>query len=200
MLPGAPPTGAPPPTPPPTGLTPPTPAAPMAVPVLPLSQEDLTFWRSEIERAEKLRNDTIAAWDVEGNLERYTPKSVMTATGGPALDVNVAKDFSDVERKKAALFYDTPTIALVPDAGTPPPALLLFQELLNTMLGTKRMKTKSMAMATIQDCLVAIQPCPTEIGYTAVTEMVTPPPIAAASRTRRPAMAGRRCRRRSRCR
>ena len=56
-------------------------------------------------------------------------------TGSVALDINVAKDFSDVERKKAALFYDTPTIALIPDAGTPSPALLLFQELLNTMLG-----------------------------------------------------------------
>lgn len=146
------------------------PGAPLGgQPPLPLSQDDLTFWRGEIERSEKLRTDTIAAWDVKGNLERYTPKTVNNTR------INVAKDFSDVERKKAALFYDTPTIALIPDAGTPSPQLLLHQELLNQMLGVKRMKSKSMAMATIQDCLVAIQPCPTEIGYTAVTEMVTPP-------------------------
>lgn len=178
MLPGAPPPTGAPPSVPPSG--PPLPSAPEVPPVaaapLPLSQDDLTFWRGEIDSAEKLRTDTIAAWDVEGNLERYTPTSVKTETGGPNLDINVAKDFSDVERKKAALFYDTPTIALIPDAGTPSPPLLLFQELLNTMLGSKRMRSKNMAMATIQDCLVAIQPCPTEIGYTAVTEMVTPPP------------------------
>jgi hypothetical protein len=172
MLPGAPPPGPPPPgaAPPPA---PPPPSAPpppaLDQPPLPLSQDDLTFWRTEVERAEKLRTDTIAAWGVEANLERYTPKRVSSG------DINVAKDFSDVERKKAALFYDTPTIALVPDAGTPPPALLLFQELLNQMLGAKRMKSKAMAMSTIQDCLVAIQPCPTEIGYSAVTEMVEPP-------------------------
>ena len=164
--------GAPPPTPPPA--EPPAPVAPVgtsaAAQVLPLSAEDLLFWRDEVERSEKLRTDTIAAWDVKGNLERYTPRSVATNFA-----VNVAKDFSDVERKKAALFYDTPTISLVPDSGTPPPALQLFQELLNQLLGAKRMRSKSMAMATIQDCLVAIQPCPTEIGYTAVTEVVTPP-------------------------
>jgi len=135
-----------------------------------MSKDDLTFWQTEVERAEKLRTDTITAWDVEKNLERYTPKRV----GGG--EVNVAMDFSDVERKKAALFYDVPTISCVPDLGTPPPPLLLHQELVNTMLGARRMKTKNMVMATIQDCLVAIQPCPTEIGYTAVTEMVEPPP------------------------
>jgi hypothetical protein len=156
-------------------MVPPPPA--LDTPPLPLSDADLTFWRSEIERSEKLRTDTIAAWDVKGNLERYTPRSVVTETGAPDLRVNVAKDFSDVERKKAALFYDTPTISLIPDAGTPPPPLLLFQELLNQLLGPKRMRCKHMAMATIQDCLVAIQPCPTEIGYTAVTELVTPPPV-----------------------
>lgn len=173
MLPGAPPSTTPPAVAPAAPPAPPAPTGPP--PPLPLSQEDLTFWRGEIERSEKLRTDTIAAWDVEGNLQRYTPKSVMSDQGGLSLDVNVAKDFSDVERKKAALFYDTPTIALIPDAGTPSVSLLLFQELLNTMLGSKRMRSKSMAMATIQDCLVAIQPCPTEIGYTAVTEMVMPP-------------------------
>src|SRR4030095_1229964 len=150
MLPGAGPP-VPPPAAPPTSA-PVAPGLPPGVqPPLPLSQDDLTFWRSEIERAEKLRTDTIAAWDVEGNLERYTPRSVKAGDGGGVtLDVNVAKDFSDVERKKAALFYDTPTVALVPDQGTPSVELLLMQELINAMLGPKRMKSKSMAMATIQ--------------------------------------------------
>ena len=157
----------------PAPLPPPAPptAASMLAPPLPLSKDDLTFWATEIERAKKLNVDTIAAWDVKGNLERYTPKNVAKASK----DINVAKDFSDVERKKAALFYDTPQIALIPDQGTAGPPLMLFQELLNALLSPKRMKSKATAMAAIQDCLVAIQPCPTEIGYTAITEMVQPP-------------------------
>jgi hypothetical protein len=140
-----------------------------------LTPEDLTFWQSEIERAETLRTDTIAAWDSVGNLNRYTPKTVMSAADVVDAQVNVAKDFSDVERKKAALFYDTPRIALVPDDGTPPPPLLLFQEFLNQILGPKRMRTKHMALKAIQDGLVAIQPSPTEIGYTQVSELVPVP-------------------------
>lgn len=160
---------------PPAGA-PPSSAAPTATAQpLPITPEDLTFWRTEIQRAETLRTNTIAAWDVKGNLERYTSKTVLTTANTVAHDVNVAKDFSDVERKKAALFYDTPTIALVPDAGTPGPPLQLFQELLNQVLGPKRMHTKAMVLPTIQDCLVAIQPVPTEIGYTAVTETIQQP-------------------------
>lgn len=141
--------------------------------VLPLSKEDLTFWRTEIERADKLRSDTIQAWDATGNLERYTPKSVLTSDGGSvAADVNVAKDFSDVERKNAALFHSTPQIALVPDPGTDPGPLLLHQELLNTILGEDYMDVLETVSPTIQDCLVAIQPCPTEIGYDSVIEHV----------------------------
>ena len=101
---------------PPTAPAPAPASAPPSA-VRPLSPEDLTFWRAEIDRARTLRNDVIARWDSVGNLERYTPESVKTNN---LLDarVNVAKDFSDVERKKAALFYDTPEIALVPDPGT----------------------------------------------------------------------------------
>jgi hypothetical protein len=149
--------------------------------VLPLSPEDLTFWRSEIERARKLRDDTISQWDAKGNLERYTPKSVLATAGTRAIDakINVAKDYSDVERKKAALFYDVPAIALIPDPGTDPNALPLHQELLNSLLSEKRMDVKSTVLPTIQDCLVVIQPCPTEIGYSSVSvdvpEMIDQP-------------------------
>lgn len=144
--------------------------------VMPLSKDDLAFWREEITRGEKLRNDTIQAWDAEGNLQRYTPKSVMTTDGGSVVaDVNVAKDFSDVERKNAALFHSTPQIALVPDPGTDPGPLLLHQELLNTILGEDYMDVLGTVSPTIQDCLVAIQPVPTEIGYDAVTVNVDQP-------------------------
>jgi hypothetical protein len=135
---------------------------------LPLSEEDLTFWRAEIDRSVKLRDGVISAWGVTDNLERYTPKSVTTGTKMSG-EVNVGKDFSDVERKKAALFYDTPDIAMVPDPGTDGSVLQLHQELVNTLLSAKRMDAKATVLPTIQDCLVAIQPVPTEIGYSAVT-------------------------------
>lgn len=134
---------------------------------LPWSEDDLKFWRAEIDRSRQLRDDTIQAWDAAGNIGRYTPKSVMD---GQAVDarVNVAKDFADVEYKKAALFYDTPTVSLVPDPGTNPQALLLHQELINSLLSSKRMDAKATVLPTIQDCLVAVQPVMTEIGYASV--------------------------------
>lgn len=171
-----------PPDPDPAIPPPAAPAAPPAMPpttpgggVIPMSADDLQFWRTEIERAEKLRNDTIAQWDVIGNLERYTPRSVRSLNETTDWRINTGKDFADVERKKAALFYDTPQITLIPEDGTPNPPLMAFQDLLNAMLGPKRMHCKAMVLPTIQDCLVAIQPCPTEIGYVAVTENVAQP-------------------------
>lgn len=146
-----------------------------APPILPLPPEDRLFWDSEVERAEKLRNDTIQAWDSAGNLERYTPKTVMTEGRTPDMKVNVAKDFSDTERKKAALFYDTPKVALIPDAGTPSPALLLHQEVMNQLLGPKRMNCKATVLPMVQDCLVVLQPSPSEIGYTSVSSSVPRP-------------------------
>lgn len=139
------------------------------------TDDDRQFWDDAIKRAAKLNTDQVAAWGVEDNLKRYTPRSVMTEDNNPDMRVNVAKDFSDVERKRAALFFQSPKVALVPDAGTPSPALLLFAELLNQVLGPKRMRVKDTALAAIQDCLVAIQPVPTEIGYTAVTADVPVP-------------------------
>lgn len=163
--------------PPPPGapVAPPPPTDPTAVPqMLPLSPEDLTFWRAEIERARHQRTAVIAQWDVLGNLERYTPKTVMHGAQADG-QINVAKDFSDVERKNAALFFNTPTIALVPDPGTHPQGLLLHQEVLNGLLSAKRMDVMATVRPTIQNCLVAIQPVMTDIGYRAVTEQVDQP-------------------------
>jgi hypothetical protein len=136
--------------------------------MLPLSKVDLDFWRAELTRSRKQRTDVISQWDVLGNLERYTPKTVMD---GHKVDgkVNIAKDFSDVERKNAALFFNTPTIALVPDPGTNQQALLLHQEVINGLLSAKRMDVMATVRPTIQNCLVAIQPVMTEISYRAVS-------------------------------
>lgn len=142
--------------------------------VLPLSKDDKQFWDEEIERSEKQREQRISQWDVKGNLARYTNANIAAVKS----DIDTGKDFSQVEQKKAALFYDTPEIALIPDPGTDGSVLQLHQEIINAMLGPRRMDAKATVLPTIQDCLVAIQPVPTEIGYSAVTvEVPQPPPL-----------------------
>ena len=127
---------------------------------LPFTDEDRTYWRSEISRARKDRDDRIERWGVEDNLERYAPSSAQPS------QINTGKDFSDVERKKAALFYDTPQVILTADPGVDPGAVQLHQEYLNTLLGPQYLDAKATALRAIQGCLVAIQPAPVEIGYT----------------------------------
>lgn len=126
---------------------------------LPLSDEDVAFWRSEVSRARKDRDDRLERWGVEDNLDRYAP-----ATVNPT-QINTGKDFSDVERKKAALFYDTPQIVLTADPGTPPEPVQLHQELLNTLMGGQYLHAKATVLSAIQGALVAVQPSPVEIGY-----------------------------------
>lgn len=144
--------------------------------IRPLTDADLNFWRPEIKRARDQRKTILEKWDVTGNLARYAPPSVVNA------EINVAKDFSDVERKKAALFYDTPTIALSPDPETNSPALLLHQEVLNGLLSTRELNAKATILRVLQDVLVAVQPGGVEVGYHAVTvdaelPAVEPPPL-----------------------
>jgi len=166
-----------------------TASVPNPLVTVPLSEEDRTFWRAEIERARVLRRQVIAQWDSEGNLARYTPPSVRRMEGG-AIDaqVNCAADFSDVQIKSAALFYDTPQVTLVPDPETNGAALPLHAELINALLSDKKMKALATIRPTIQDCLVVVQPCPTEIGYDAVTVQVPQPVMDPA--TGQPALDG----------
>lgn len=140
---------------------------------LPWTKDDTTFWQQEIERARKARDSRLTNWDAKGNLESYAKRNVKDD-----YDINANKDFSDVERKKAALFYDLPQIALIPDPDeTPDPALLLHQEYLNTLMGPEYMNVKETILQVEQDALVVIQPALSEIGYTSVTVEVGPKDI-----------------------
>ncbi len=86
---------------------------------MPLTDDKLEHWRKEIERSRRVRQDAADRFDWEGNLDRYAPKDVKRH----AKDVNVGADFADVERKKAALFYASPEVSLVPDDPDQPTAL-----------------------------------------------------------------------------
>lgn len=146
-------------------------ADPIATTGLPWTADDATFWEQEIRRARDKRTRVLEAWDAEGNLESYARKQVKGN-----LDINANKDFADVERKKAALFYDLPQIALVPDfEETPSEALILHQEYLNTLMGPDHMNVKATVLQVNQDALVVMQPALSEIGYSVVTENIEPP-------------------------
>jgi hypothetical protein len=146
-------------------MTPVPPTTEPQGPVLevPISEELLTLFKKEIERARNHRDNKISEWRVEDNLTRYLPAAA-TATG-----VNVGVDFRDVERKGAALFYDTPTVNVQPGPDGNPQAAVLQQELINGALSAQRMNGKATAIKAIKDCLVAIQPAFTVLGYDPVT-------------------------------
>jgi hypothetical protein len=130
---------------------------------IPLSEEKLALFQKEIERARQLREDKIVEWCVSDNLDRYAPAK----KNDPG--VNVGVDFRDVERKGAALFYDQPTVNVQPGPDGNPQAAVLHQELLNGLLSAQKMNAKATALKAIKDCLVAIQPAFTKIGYLPVT-------------------------------
>ena len=131
----------------------------MTSPGLPLDDGLRTYFSKEITRARALRDEYLTKWQVEDNLKRYDPAE-KHADG-----VNIAVDFRDVERKKASLFYDLPAVSFRPSGEGHAVAAVLHQELINGLLSDLKMQTKAMALQCVQDCLVAIQPAATKIGY-----------------------------------
>lgn len=163
--------------------------------VVPLSEDELAYWRQEIDRAQRVRDEVAARHDWQGNLDRYAPSDVVRTKG----EVNVGADFRDVERKKAALFYDVPAVGLLVDDGDqplaaaqppvpgqpppPPPPTLgslvsVHQELLNAMLGPTELHLKPTVHKVLLDVLAASGVGAVRVGYQATTEPVQTEPIA----------------------
>jgi hypothetical protein len=138
--------------------------------ILPLGQtpeeakKRYDYWQSEIDRAEKRREEIHTNWKVQENIERYT-------CAADPLKVNVGADFSDAERKKAGLLFDTPTVAVLPDAETHPTAAALHQDLMNELLSERQVNAKATALKAILANLTVIQPAPTKIGYEPTVSM-----------------------------
>lgn len=148
-----------------------------------LSEKDLAFWRAEIKSARQMRTDIAETFGWDENLKRYTPKAAR-ADGKLNADVNIGADFRDVERKKAALFYDTPAVSLSvtqdrelkPVEGSPPlPRPLMLstlvswqQDILNELLGPEHADVKPTVLKAIFDCL-----CPSGVGPVTVGYQVT---------------------------
>jgi hypothetical protein len=151
---------------------------------LEFTDKDLAFWRQEIKAARQKRDDVASTYGWEDNLKRYLPKAAKDANGKLNADVNIGIDFADVERKKAALFYDTPTVALSvtqdrelqpPKDSQPLPKPLMLstlvswqQEILNELLGPQHANVKPTILKAIFNCL-----CPSGIGPVSVGYQVT---------------------------
>lgn len=148
---------------------------------LPFTDKDLSFWRTEIKQARQTRESVAALYGWEDNLKRYVPKPVKNDEGKINAEVNTGADFRDVERKKAALFYDTPQVALevtqdreLAPAGPQQPPLMLstltawHQEMLNELLGPNHANVKPTILKAIFNCL-----CPSGVGPVSVGYQVT---------------------------
>ncbi len=150
-----------------------------------LSSEALSAWKKAIDAAKQVRKDIAERYDWQGNIDRYAPKNAKKTAG----DVNIGADFADVERKAAALFYDTPAISCLPDQPTqpltaqapsmdgqpvPPPVTLgqvalIHQDVLNELLGEGHTAFKGTAGKAILDVLLPAGVGPVRVGYTATT-------------------------------
>lgn len=161
-------------------------------PKIEFSETDLAFWRQEIKDSRQKREDVATQFGWKHNLDRYAPralKSTLQADASGDSNVNMGVDFADVERKKAALFFDTPKVGLTvkQDREIKPKSLeeaaaltalgrplmlstLLawYQDMLNTMLGPQRANAKHAVKKAIFECL-----CPSGIGPVTVGYQVT---------------------------
>ena len=135
-------------------------------------------FKDALDRARKKREAVAKEYDWDGNRERYVPKPRMD--GDKVIhDVNVGADFRDVERKKAALLFNTPDVSLIPDEPSriinqpppgqaPPPGaqpiamgslVSAHQELINGLLGPRHANAKPAMLKALFDVL-----CPAGVG------------------------------------
>lgn len=163
-----------------------------ATPPAPLSEEQLSAWRKSITRAKQKREEIAERFDWQGNIDRYAPPDAKKTAG----DVNIGADFADVERKAAALFFETPEISCVTDQpqqqlvpptqpvpGQPPPPpgptlgqiALIHQQIINELLSDSQLGAKGTVGKAILDVLLPAGIGPVRVGYTATTEDVPVP-------------------------
>lgn len=138
--------------------------------------DKLNAFKAAIQRSRKKREAIAHEYGWKDNRERYVPKPKHDTDGTIVYDVNVGADFRDVERKKAALFYDTPEIALTadesdrplsqPDPNNPQSKPLTMgtlvswhQELINGLLGPRHANVKPVMLKALFDVL-----CPSGVG------------------------------------
>ena len=140
----------------------PTPVSPDILPLPPDNEYgSLSYWQHQIEDSEAKRKDyKEKEWDK--NVQSYQGKTLDIA---PEHDtVTVPKDFSNVERKKAELFFQNPDISLAPKMPGLEDAVSVFQAVLNHKLGPNGVDAAAMMVeCTFDACMTALMV--SKIGY-----------------------------------
>ncbi len=144
--------------------------------LLTLSPKSVNRWRAWVKKS-RLKREAVAekhGW--KENLERYEPQE--RKRGKKVTDINTGVDFADVESKKAALLFTTPTVALTDVAVGLQQAVAIHAELLNTILGPEHANVLPVAQRAIFNCLCPSGIGPVVLGYTCTKVAVEQPMVA----------------------
>ncbi len=138
---------------------------------IPMTEDQMQSFWSEIESAERVRKEWEKWW--EANLEAYSPKPTKDPKAFGA-DINTNRDYQLTEQKKAQLFFQTPemTVKASPLMMGQEDAILAHQDILNEMLGDDGVNAKGMVDEALFDVLCPAGFGVTKMGYENVTEMV----------------------------
>jgi hypothetical protein len=138
---------------------------------LPLTEDQLGQWWSEVKAADAAR----AAWEPwwDANLKAYAPISSDDPKKYGA-NVNTNRDFALVEQKKAQLFFHSPEVTIKPSPlmEGQEDVLQIHQHLLNEYLGVDRVNAKGMMDRVVFDIACAAGFGITKMGYESVVVQV----------------------------
>jgi hypothetical protein len=135
---------------------------------------DVTFWRAEVERADRLVSAAKGDW--QDNLDYYSGKKK------PDGVVNVNVDFYETEQKHPQLFFESPELQFTPGAGFDAlaPGVVAFRKLVNVVLGSDYVDALETVQISLKRCMATSGRGPTIIGYHPTIQPVdqTPQPGA----------------------
>lgn len=121
----------------------------------------LDYWLDQIQGSQDKRKEYKLVWDK--NIQSYLSKPLQSL---PEHDtVTVPKDFSNVERKKADLFFQLPEVHLVPKMPGLEDAVSVFQAVLNHKLGSDGVDAFGMMSEVTFDALCPSGLLVSKIGY-----------------------------------
>lgn len=134
--------------------------------VLPLKGEGVgsyEWWMESLKTSEESR-DAVRDADWKPNVEAYRGKG--TKKDG---QIRVNVDFTNVEQKKAQLFFRTPDVQLTAHRPETEDAVILFQQVLNHKLGPAGVNAKVAVDECLFDGLCASGTWACKVGYVATT-------------------------------
>jgi hypothetical protein len=140
-------------------------------PLLPLSEKQRTYWEQEVKKSRQKRKEIAEKHGWEANLKRYEPSTKQSG------EINLGVDFADVESKKAALLFTTPTVALTDVADGLEQAVSIHAELLNTILGPEHANVLPTAQRAIFNCLCPSGIGPVLVGYHCTKQEIEQPVV-----------------------